>query len=77
MSKKMKLKLDDFNVNSFVTSLDMGESNKIKGGTAPTIYHLSCLTCVWLCDPTPLCTQDITNCGPCTDDDPTSPDIKI
>ncbi len=41
--KKMKFKLDELKVNSFVTSLRDSESGAIKGGTELSCPH-NCLT---------------------------------
>ena len=36
MAKKMKLKLEDLKVESFVTELEKDDSKKVNGGAPPT-----------------------------------------
>ncbi len=67
MSKKMKLDLEDLNVQSFVTSLQDNEQQKVKGG-----IPLTCNTCdddcsvtyIWAC-PTDRNWPTCYTCGPC------------
>jgi hypothetical protein len=56
MGKKLKLKLEDLKVQSFVTGLGHEEKDKIKGGnTSPTecdgrLNYNTCGSCTYPCD---------------------------
>jgi hypothetical protein len=56
MAKKTKLKLENFRVESFMTSLDEGEKKSLKGGAMAVKTE-------WLC-PIPLTTEGYDCFGP-------------
>jgi hypothetical protein len=60
MNKKNKLKLETLKLQSFVTDLNKGETDTLKGGAKtikelcdlviPSAYHSQCRTCEFHCE---------------------------
>ena len=80
MSTKLKLKLKDIKIQSFITSLDNEEKEKVKGGIsgAACPYTYVCATrictaagiCTFVCNPwdtAPYCTPVCTDPQYCTE----------